>query len=184
VLTGSDDQTVRLWDVNDDTRRDGFTGHGGPVTGVAFAADGRRAYSCGKDNTLRVWDVEQGQELRHTMDRLGTFVNVAFMPDGRQVLSAEGDKLRLDDVDGKRDPRMFPACGARVTSVAVSRDGKKALAGDVVGGLHLWDVESGKELGRWEGHKGAVTSVALSPDGSRALSGGGDQTMRVWQVRE
>jgi hypothetical protein len=184
LLTGGEDKTARLWDVELGVELVHFDGHEGPVTGVAFAADGRRAYSCAKDNTLREWDMERGQELRRTSGRLGVYAIVAFSTDGRQVLSAEGERVRLDDVEGKRDPRLFPACGARVTSVALSRDGRKALAGDEVGGLHLWDVESGKELGRWAGHKGAVTSVALSLDGNRALSGGGDQTLRVWQVGE
>ncbi len=38
--------------------------------------------------------------------------------------------------------------------------------------IRVWDVETGKEVRKLEGHKGEVRSVAVSPDGGRVLSGG------------
>src|SRR5262245_52683772 len=57
------DCTVRLWDVTSGKQLQLFTGHTRPVTAVAFAADGRRAFSVGDDQTLRVWDLASGQAL-------------------------------------------------------------------------------------------------------------------------
>ena len=47
------------------------------------------------------------------------------------------------------------------------------LPGDALA-AKLWDLESGAELRRFEGHEGFVTSVAVLPDGRRTLSGSGD----------
>jgi WD40 repeat protein len=46
--------------------------------------------------------------------------------------------------------------------------------------MRLWNVTTGEELRRFEGHSDWVTSVAFSPDGHQALSG--SDTVRLWDV--
>jgi WD40 repeat protein len=48
--------------------------------------------------------------------------------------------------------------------------------------VRLWDLSSGREVRRFEGHTHVVTSVAVSPDAQRILSGSYDQTMRLWDL--
>jgi WD40 repeat protein len=67
------------------------------------------------------------------------------------------------------------------SSVAYSFDGRYALSGGYDSTLRLWDVATGKEIRRFEGHSGKVTSVAFSPDGKYALSGSGEDTFMLWQ---
>ncbi len=69
-----------------------------------------------------------------------------------------------------------------VVGVAIAPDGRKALTGGFDRMMRLWDVESGRELRRFEGHAGPVVAVAFAPDGRRALSGASDNTMRLWDA--
>jgi WD40 repeat protein len=46
--------------------------------------------------------------------------------------------------------------------------------------IRLWDVASGKELHKFQGHTESVTCVTFSADGRRALSGSLDRTVRLW----
>jgi WD40 repeat protein len=66
-------------------------------------------------------------------------------------------------------------------SVAPSPDGKLLLTG---GGnpLRLWDVETGKELRQFAGHRFAVTRAAWAPDGKTVYSSSYDGTVRGWDV--
>jgi WD40 repeat protein len=47
-----------------------------------------------------------------------------------------------------------------VTSVAFAPDGKTALSGSQDKTLRLWDLASGREIRKFEGHSGEVFSVA------------------------
>ena len=42
----------------------------------------------------------------------------------------------------------------------------------------VWDMASGKEKNKLEGHSSDVMSVAISPDGQTIVSGSGDETIR------
>jgi WD40 repeat protein len=46
----------------------------------------------------------------------------------------------------------------------------------------LWDVATGKELRRVEGHAGLVRSVAFAPDGRWLVSGSFDGSVRLWRL--
>ena len=55
--------------------------------------------------------------------------------------------------------------------------------------LRLWDVKTGEEIRKFDGHTEGVWGVAISPDGRRALSGSGrwtldsaDTTVRLWDL--
>ncbi len=50
--------------------------------------------------------------------------------------------------------------------------------------VRLWDVESGRELRKFEGHQSHVGEVRFTPDGRQILSGGSDQTMRFWDLEQ
>jgi WD40 repeat protein len=68
-----------------------------------------------------------------------------------------------------------------VRCVVFSPDAKQILSG---GGtiVRLWDVDSCREVARYEGHIGAVRGVAFAGDGQHILTASEDQTLRVWDV--
>jgi predicted Ser/Thr protein kinase len=189
-----------------DIRR--FSGHLNAVTSLVFSPDGRRVVSGGEDYTARLWDIGTGEEVRR-FDAQQCVCGVGFSPDGRCVLSANADKLVLVwEVDSGREVRRWkaePDASARaavppdnrhtrlrfskytrprgsVSSAAFSADGHRVVLGSIDSTLSLWDVESGQELRRFQGHEGVVRSAAISPDARHVLSGGEDQTVRLWDT--
>jgi WD40 repeat protein len=55
LLSGSEDKTIRLWDLVTGKPMQVFEGHTSEVTGVAFSVDGRKVLSGSADKTARLW---------------------------------------------------------------------------------------------------------------------------------
>ena len=64
ALSGANDNTVRLWDVESGRCLRVLEGHTAAVWSVAWSPDERRALSGADDKTVRLWDVESGRCLR------------------------------------------------------------------------------------------------------------------------
>jgi WD40 repeat protein len=116
---------------------------------------------------------------------------VAFLPDGQRALSAGRDRVvRLWDLQNGKQLRHFPEQSGWIHALAVSSDGRQALA---AGGsnkegrptpadcaVHLFDVEGGKELKQFLGHTDAVNALAFVPGNGRFLSVGWETSLRLW----
>lgn len=182
ALSGSRDNTLRLWNIESGTALRRLEGHGDWVTCTATLSDGQRAVSGSKDGTLRLWDIESSTELRR-FERHDDWVNcLAALPDGRHVLSGSDDKtLRLWDIASGAELRRLEE-QASVLCVSVLADGRRVLSGSDDRIVRLRDIESGIELQRFEGHEGWVTGIAVLPDGRRALSASDDNSLRLWDL--
>ncbi|MEM9976401.1 MAG: caspase family protein, partial [Cyanobacteria bacterium P01_D01_bin.2] len=58
VVSGSADQTVRLWDLKGNPIGEPFQGHSDSVLSVAFSPDGNTIVSGSADQTVRLWDLK------------------------------------------------------------------------------------------------------------------------------
>jgi WD40 repeat protein len=67
--------------------------------------------------------------------------------------------------------------------LALSADGWRAVSGGN-GTVRVWDIETGKEIYRFNGHTGGVWATVFTPDGKCVLSacGSPDGTMLLWEV--
>ncbi len=158
AVSGSEDNTLKLWDTETGKCLRTFEGHvknANPyfstpgsavftaknVTSANLSADAKYALSGSWDYTLKLWEIATGKCLR-------TF---------------EGHKERVD-------------------AVSASSDFKFALSGSLDGTLKFWDVATGNCLQTLEDHTKSVYSLSLSSNGKYALSGSADNTLKLWDT--
>src|SRR5271157_5523184 len=83
ALSGSDDWTVRVWDLTTGRCSAVLEGHTGNVGSVAMSGDGRTALSGSWDKTVRVWDLTTGCCTAVLQGHTGWVNSVAMSGDGR-----------------------------------------------------------------------------------------------------
>ncbi len=94
VLTGSLDNTAKLWDEGSGAAEKTFTGHTFRVTAVAFSPDGKNILTGSKDQTAKLWDV------RHDAieDKIAPFSFYALVQAGFQLDEEDMGQYRLDSI--------------------------------------------------------------------------------------
>lgn len=179
VVSGSDDRTLRVWDLDTGTTLRSLEGHNASVSAVV-TLDGRRAVSGSEDGTLRVWDLEAGKTLRTLEGHNGAVLAVAVLDDYRAVSGSIDGTLRVWDLETGQTLRTLKGHNDWVTAVAVV-DGRRAVSGSDDGVLRVWDLETGQSLQTLKQRKDAVLALAVL-DGRRAISGTFGKRLRVWDL--
>ncbi|NJM49439.1 MAG: hypothetical protein HC860_27375, partial [Alkalinema sp. RU_4_3] len=67
-----------------------------------------------------------------------------------------------------------------VNDIALSPDGKYLVNTNDDETISLWDLERGKYLRAFQGHRRRIWSVAISPDGKYLVSASSDRTIKIW----
>ena len=201
AVSGSDDGTVRVWDLTTGRQQATLTGHTDWVRAVAVSQDGARAVSGSDDGTVRVWDLTTGTEQAALTGHAGEVFSVALTPDGTRAVSGGSDRtVRVWDLTTGSEQAALTtgseqaalATGSEqavlsghtrtVWSVAITPDGALAVSGSGDGTVRVWDLTTGNEQAALTSQAGEVFSVALTQDGTRAVSGGSDGALRIWDL--
>src|SRR4051812_24667173 len=103
VITGSYDNTARLWDASTGRQLGQPLMHQNAVRAVAFSRDGTTAITGSDDNTARLWDASTGRQLGQPLTHQGAVSAVACSRAGTTVLTGcEDSTARLWDASTGR----------------------------------------------------------------------------------
>jgi len=137
LISGSDDKTLKVWNLHRGELEQTFSGHSDWVIAVAVTPDGERVISGSGDTTLKVWNLHRG-ELEQTFSGHSSYVRaVAVTPDGERVISGSHDNtLKVWNLHRGEMIANFPGDGS-ITCCAISPDGQTLIAGESSGRLHF-----------------------------------------------
>ena len=176
LASGSADNTVRIWDVNNiNNLRHVRTlrGHTDNVTSVAWSPDGRTLASGSFDGTVRLWNPNNGINFAVLRGHTESVRCVAWHPDGRILASGSNDDtVRLWNPDTHGTRRVLRGHTSNVSSLAFHPNGETLASGSSDKTIRLWNPNTGAHKATLTGHSSTIQSLAFSPNG-QILAGRG-----------
>lgn len=172
AVSGSDDGTIRIWDLASGRCLHALVGHHEAVGCVAFSPDGRRLLSGSSCGTLQEWDTQTGK-CRKVME----------IPH-EHLLPYEPEN-ELDAMCAGPNAKAMP----RFALASYTHNGKGAVVLDVVCSSRLrltfWDLRSGRCLGTdsLAGDRSPPAQMWLSPDDSRIFMSDHFLGVSVWDLK-
>jgi Prp8 binding protein len=191
VVTGSDDCTIKLWDVRmkgcQDTLQAGF-----PVTSVVFSEHGDQIFSGGIDNDIKVWDTRKNQVVMTLEGHTDSITGMKLSPDGNFLLSNAMDQtVRIWDIrpycSTPRNTKIFQGAMHNFEKTLLkcswSPDGTKVSAGSADRFVYVWDVASKRILYKLPGHRVTVNETDFHPDEPIIGSASSDFTIFLGEIK-
>ena len=183
LASGSDDNTIKLWNVANQQEIRTLKGHSTWVWAVAFSPDGKTLASGSADKTIKLWNLETGEEIGTLKGHSDGVSSITFSPDGKTLASGSLDKtIKLWNLETGQEIGTFKGHSNAVASVAFSHDGATLASGSWDKTIKLWNLGTAKEIRTFKGHSDMVLSVAFSPDGVTLASGSKDKTIKLWNL--
>ena len=190
ILSGSDDKTLILWDIETGEMLKQLEGHTTWLNDAVFSPDGQLAASV-SDEMAILWDVPTGRMIRQFDGHKENISRVAFSPDGQSmVTSGRGDDsilIHWDVVSGEIIQQF--ESNSRVQGLEFTPDGSALLSTSSDGLIVLWAVETGEIIYELNLNNenlgvplGSVRTPAISPDGLTAVIATEDFGIFLWDL--
>ena len=191
LASGSWDGTIKLWRSEAATdftvRLEGLVcalDHGAAVTCLSLALEGEAGSLAAGTREGEVWVWSRagtGWALAHRLPSHSRQVNCVALSPGQDRILSGGSDFQLKLFDLRTGAVVFRAdLGQEVTCLAW--DGRAALVVGGRGELGYWDLEQGREAGRWGGgHQGRVTALVVGEGAGLVATGGEDRRVVLWR---
>jgi WD40 repeat protein len=176
LASAGEDATIRFWNPANGQQAMQIGAHGGPVTSLAFAADGQ-VLSAGADGLLKLWQVPAapGKLFAHP----GQVTSAVLSPDGSRLITGCADKqVRVWDLAKGQAELTLGGHTLGELAVAVNAKGTQLASGGADRTVRVRDLPGGKEVKQFT-LPAAVHSVAFSPDGKRLAAGLADNSIHL-----
>ncbi len=190
LVSASEDETVRVWDIATGRCTRLMSAHKGGAYSAVFSPDGRLIASAGADKAVNVWNADTGRCLQ-ILKCKNKMRSVAFSPDGKLLASCGGfdeGVVHIWNTSTWDHVKTLTGHEEAACCVVFSPDGKAVASSDDYDQVKIWDVETGRCIRTLEGeaisHREAtIYNIRFSPDGSLLGAACEDGLVLLWNWR-
>lgn len=194
LVTGSDDKTIHLWDVNTGKREYTFYTPN-EVYSIAISSNLniRSQYSLfasgDRNGRITIWDWYTKQLHRTLLDHhipeqnIGIVNSLIFNQNGNFLVSGSSDKtVRIWNPVTGSCKRIFNGHEQAVLTVILSPDQQNIISASADQTIRIWKINDYENPQILTGHSDWVTCLAVTPNGKILVSGSTDKTIKLWNL--
>ncbi len=180
LVSGSDDATLKLWDVTG-KRHLSTLSHitdraRSQIKAVSFSSDGQKIATSGIH--VKIWDIHTLREIM-TLRHSEWIFAVAFSTDGKFLATGDASgQINVRNLQSQQDVVQFQGDPDFITTVKFSPDDQTLASAGYNGGVKLWKLSNWELIGTLP-TKGTVSDLTFSPDSS-ILAGTDYEAVNLW----
>ena len=184
ACSGTDETTIRLWDVASGQELGVLEGHRAYVIALAFWPDGKTLASAGADQTIRIWDVEEKRTLSVLRGHRAEIHRLALLPVQNTLISGtkDGTVMVWDTAAARRQKTIVTLPSKTFGFWALASEGDSILTVEDNGWLTRWhgpEFQQAEPLLRLSPDS---DGVCLSPDQRLLATGSTNGSVKLWDV--
>jgi len=180
LVTASEDDLIRVWDVNNAKVLKKWDTHQIPFSVSMSPKNDFIAYGNG-DGSLVLKGIKSFKDVYTLIGHSASIKSIVFSPDGKYLATGGEDEIiRLWDIKKGIEVKKYTGHVGNIGSLAFSPSGKFLISGSTDNTIRVLDMATFTDVGVIQGHWGAVYNVAFSPDGKMIASSENDILLRKW----
>jgi transcription initiation factor TFIID subunit 5 len=185
LISGSEDGTARLWNLDTKSNVVVYKGHQFPIWDVNFSKIDYLFATASHDRTARIWSTDRVTPLRVLVGHTSDVDVVKFHPNSNYLATGSSDKtVRLWDVNSGECVRVFQGHYNSIHSLTFSNDGRYLASGGADHEIFVWDIATQKMVNHLHGHTDTIWSLSFNDDGSLLASGSHDNSVKIWNMQD
>ncbi|KAL1953917.1 hypothetical protein VTO42DRAFT_2039 [Malbranchea cinnamomea] len=170
LLSASDDQTVRLWDLPSENSVRTLVGHSDYVRSGAFmpgAQSSNLVLSGSYDQTVKLWDTRAAEGRAVMTFKLAAPVEAVLpMPSGTTVLVAADNQIAVLDVVAGKPLHIIKSHQKTVTSLSIASHGNRVISGALDGHMKVFETTGWNVVGGSK-YPSPILSLGLITSGTQ-----------------
>eukprot|EP01113_Clastostelium_recurvatum_P038809 TRINITY_DN584_c0_g1_i2.p1 TRINITY_DN584_c0_g1~~TRINITY_DN584_c0_g1_i2.p1 ORF type:complete len:573 (+),score=127.46 TRINITY_DN584_c0_g1_i2:250-1719(+) len=178
MVTGSDDRTIRVWDLERGKTALTYRGHKEGVRCLQFDRSKSLLLSGSQDKQILMWKLPSDDIMQSISSSASSSNN------------KRNSRLNINNANNNGTPSDYPELtsptssllGHEGTVTCLQFKDSLLVSGSVDRSIRMWDLPTSKFLYTLEGHKDRVRCLQIH-DNNVLISGSGDNTVRVWDLR-
>jgi hypothetical protein len=192
LVTGSDDETVRIWDWRAGTCLQTIDNFVLPVQSVELSMDGQLiAVATGdpdrptKQGNVHLLNLD-GKPAHSLEGHLKAATDVVFTEDAKHLLSSSTDQTaNVYEIATGKALGFFGGHVRQINAIDTRNGYGVTVSGGGARGkneLRIWKLADGEELLKLEPHDSKITDVTISPNGRMIATTSEDKTLALWNT--
>jgi len=181
AVSGSVDETLRVWDPEIGECLRVLKGHKDIVHDVSITPDGLLAFSGSQDKTLRLWNTFTGKCEKIFEKHNDGIISTSMTPDGNIGASADhSNHIYIWDLKTGESIKSIKA-PQKIRCVEISLDGKRLYVSFTDQLLYKWEITTGHQLEPFQNIY-SYSCFAITPDERFVISDSKNSEAIVWDV--